>query len=220
MPTLSFTDRFFASTRGRIVSRLRRGDATVEELAAHLGVTDNAVRAQLAALERDGIVRHEGVRRGIRKPSHLYRLTEMVEPLLSRLYAPMFIELVRELSARLGPDELAATMRAVGHRLAAALPPAHGDLASRVAAASALLNDLGGVTEVERHGDNLVIRGFSCPVTVAGGEQSAVCEAVESLLQILLGATVHERCERQNGARCCFEVALTPAEAGGASNSS
>jgi predicted ArsR family transcriptional regulator len=210
MAGLSFTDRFFASTRGRIVSRLRRGDATVEELAAHLGVTDNAVRAQLAALERDGIIRHDGVRRGVRKPSHLYRLTETVEPLLSRLYAPMFIELVRELSARLEPDELAATMRAVGHRLAVAVPAAQGDLASRVAAASALLNDLGGVTEVERHGEKLVIRGFSCPVSVATSEQSVVCDAVESLLQVLLGPPVQVRCDRKNGARCCFEVALTP----------
>ena len=213
MPTLSFTDRFFASTRGRIVSRLRRGDATVEDLAAHLGVTDNAVRAQLAALERDGIVRHEGVRRGSRKPSHLYRLTATVEPLLSRLYAPMFVELVREVSARLGPAELSATMQAVGRRLAQTLPPAHGDLASRVAAASALLNDLGGVTEVERHGGNLVIRGFSCPVAAAAEEQSAVCEAVESLLSVLLGTPIRERCDRTNGARCCFEVSLTAEDA-------
>jgi predicted ArsR family transcriptional regulator len=214
MPTLSFTDRFFASTRGRIVSRLRRGDATVEELAAHLGVTDNAVRAQLATLERDGIVRHEGVRRGARKPSHLYRLAASVEPLLSRLYAPMFVELVRELADRLSPDELSTTMRSVGRRLAETLPPAHGDLASRVAAASALLNDLGGVTEVERHGDDLVIRGYSCPLSATGG-QIAVCEAVESLLQVLLGTEVRERCDRVNGARCCFEVSLTPEEVEG-----
>ena len=214
MPTLSFTDRFFASTRGRIVSRLRRGDATVEELAAHLGVTDNAVRAQLAALERDGIVRHEGLRRGARKPSHLYRLSASVEPLLSRLYAPMVVELVRELASRLSAGELSATMRSVGRRLAESLPAAHGDLASRVAAASALLNDLGGVTEVERHGDSLVIRGYSCPLSAATG-QSAVCEAVESLLQVLLGTEVRECCDRVNGARCCFEVALSAAEAEG-----
>jgi predicted ArsR family transcriptional regulator len=213
MPTLSFTDRFFASTRGRIVSWLRRGDATVEELAAHLGVTDNAVRAQLAALERDGIVRHEGVRRGTRKPSHLYRLAAAVEPLLSRLYAPMFVELVRELASRLSAEELSATMRSVGRRLAESLPPAHGDLASRVAAASALLNDLGGVTEVEHHGDSLVIRGYSCPLSAATS-QSAVCEAVESLLQVLLGTSVRECCDRVNGARCCFEVALSAEEAG------
>jgi len=212
MPTLSFTDRFFASTRGRIVSRLRRSEATVEELAAHLGVTDNAVRAQLAALERDGIVRHEGLRRGTRKPSHLYRLSASVEPLLSRLYAPMFVELVRELAARLTPEELSATMRSVGRRLAETLPPGHGDLASRVTAASALLNDLGGVTEVERHGTELIIRGYSCPLSAAGG-QSAVCEAVESLLQVLLGTTVRECCDRENGARCCFEVSLNPEEA-------
>jgi len=219
MPTLSFSDRFFASTRGRIVSRLRRSEATVEELAAHLGVTDNAVRAQLAALERDGIVRHEGLRRGTRKPSHLYRLSASVEPLLSRLYAPMFVELVRELAARLTPEELSATMRSVGRRLAETLPPAHGDLASRVAAASALLNDLGGVTEVERHGNELVIRGYSCPLS-AGGGQSAVCEAVESLLQVLLGTAVRECCDRESGARCCFEVSLTPKEAEGPRRSS
>ncbi len=210
MGSLSFTDRFFASTRGRIVSRLRRGDATVEELAAHLGVTDNAVRAQLAALERDGIVRHEGLRRGVRKPSHLYRLAATVEPLLSRLYAPMFAELMRELTLRLQPEELSATMRAVGQRLADSIPPAHGDLASRVQAASALLNDLGGVTEVERHGGEFVIRGYSCPLGAAGG-QRAVCDAVESLLQVLLGTPVRERCDRENGARCCFEVSLPAA---------
>jgi predicted ArsR family transcriptional regulator len=211
MASLSFTDRFFASTRGRIVSRLRRGDATVEELAAHLVVTDNEVRAQLAALERDGIVRHDGVRRGVRKPSHLYRLASTVEPLLSRLYAPMFAELMRELTSRLQPDELSATMRAVGRRLAESIPPAHGDLASRVQAASALLNDLGGVTEVERRGGEFVIRGYSCPLGAANG-QNVVCEAVESLLQVLLGVPVRERCDREKGARCCFEVAL-PAEA-------
>jgi predicted ArsR family transcriptional regulator len=46
--------RFFASTRGRIVTLLRRSSHTVEELAQALDLTDNAVRAHLATLERDG----------------------------------------------------------------------------------------------------------------------------------------------------------------------
>ena len=40
------------STRNRIVALLRRGERSVEELAESLGLTDNAVRAQLSALER------------------------------------------------------------------------------------------------------------------------------------------------------------------------
>jgi predicted ArsR family transcriptional regulator len=47
---------FFESTRGRVVTLLRRSGRTVEELARELGLTDNGVRAHLATLERDGVV--------------------------------------------------------------------------------------------------------------------------------------------------------------------
>src|SRR5215471_5815189 len=56
--------RFFTSTRGKIVTLLRRESQTVEELARALDLTDNAVRAHLMVLERDGLVRQRGSRRG------------------------------------------------------------------------------------------------------------------------------------------------------------
>jgi predicted ArsR family transcriptional regulator len=56
--------RFFESTRGRIVTLLRRSGFTVEELARELGLTNNGVRANLATLERDGIVWQLGFARG------------------------------------------------------------------------------------------------------------------------------------------------------------
>jgi predicted ArsR family transcriptional regulator len=56
--------RFLETTRGRVLAHLRRGPATVEELAQALGLTDNAIRPHLTALERDGLVRQTGVRRG------------------------------------------------------------------------------------------------------------------------------------------------------------
>jgi predicted ArsR family transcriptional regulator len=49
--------RFLSSTRGQVVILLSRAVRTVEELAAALGVTDNAVRSHLSMLERDGLVR-------------------------------------------------------------------------------------------------------------------------------------------------------------------
>jgi predicted ArsR family transcriptional regulator len=85
--------RFFRSTRGRIVTLLRRSGRTVEGLARELGLTDNGVRAHLATLERDGVVRQRGsVRRGSGgdKPAYVYELTpeeacRIAEALLTEL---------------------------------------------------------------------------------------------------------------------------------------
>ena len=66
------------SARGRIIALLRRGASTVEELAAELGVTDNAVRAHLQLLEREGLVRATGSRQGpgAGKPATTYELAD------------------------------------------------------------------------------------------------------------------------------------------------
>ena len=55
-------------------------------MARALGLTDNAVRAHLATLERDGMVRQAGSRRptGAGKPATLYELQPDTETLLSR----------------------------------------------------------------------------------------------------------------------------------------
>lgn len=81
--------RFFASTRGQVVALLRRSSRTVEELAQALGLTDNAVRAHLAALERDGLARQHGVRRGGGKPAYAYELTTEAERLFPKAYVPV-----------------------------------------------------------------------------------------------------------------------------------
>ena len=74
--------RIWDSTRGRIVSLLRQRQRTVEELAAELGVTDNAIRAQLGALERDGLVRAAGSRKppAAGKPAILYDVPLEADP--------------------------------------------------------------------------------------------------------------------------------------------
>ena len=81
MPRLQWNQRFFASTRGRIVMLLRRASRTVDELAQALNLTDNAVRAHLATLERDGFVRQLGERRGNGKPAYIYELSLDAEQL-------------------------------------------------------------------------------------------------------------------------------------------
>src|SRR5271166_1149169 len=58
------SDRFFQTTRGKIVSELRRrGSASAADLARLFGLSPNAVRQQLTVLERDGLVAETSVRR-------------------------------------------------------------------------------------------------------------------------------------------------------------
>src|SRR5512144_420824 len=95
--------QFAGTTRGRLVALLRRGQHSVEELAASLGLTDNAVRAQLAALERDGIVRAAGVRHEgtVGKPATLYDVAPESGPLFSSAYAPLLVAMLAELGDRM-----------------------------------------------------------------------------------------------------------------------
>jgi predicted ArsR family transcriptional regulator len=195
------------NTRARLIALLRRSPHTVEELAKALGVTDNAIRAQLASLERDGMVRQHGLRRGSGKPSFSYALRSEFEPLLSKAYIPMLVRLLRGMGERLPASQVTDLLNEVGRDWAGELPRLSGDLRSKVVAASNLLNDLGGVTEIEQEHRCLVIRGYSCPLALAVRENRGVCVAVQALLSRYLGENVVEHCDREGErVQCRFEV--------------
>jgi predicted ArsR family transcriptional regulator len=195
-------------TRARVVDLLRRGRATVDDLARALNLTDNAVRMHLARLEAEGLVRQQGVRRSgvVGKPATYYEISPESEPTFSRAYAPVLSELVDALGDHLTADEFETVMRKVGRKLAATQPASTGAMLKRVKAASALLNQLGGLTTVEpANGGSLQLRGISCPLASAVSRRPEVCRAVEELLAALVGSEVIQRCQHQPRPACCFE---------------
>lgn len=208
--TTYWDQRFFESTRGQLVALLRRSSRTVEELAQALGLTDNGVRAHLATLERDGIVRQRGsVRRGGGgKPAYVYELTPEAEDLFPKAYEPVLRRLLDVLSERMGPEESEALLRAVGHRLAEVQTVPEDGVRARLEAAVAVLNELGGLVELEERDGAFVIRGYSCPLAAVVPGHPEVCRMGETLLTELAGVPIYERCDRGERPRCCFEVAL------------
>lgn len=201
--------RFFASTRGRIVTLLRRASRTVEELAQTLGLTDNAVRAHLATLERDGVVQQSGARRGSSKPASLYALTPEAEYLFPKAYDQVLRRVLEVLAERLPADEVEMLLREVGRRIAASwnIPP--GDLRARLAAAVAVLNELGGMAELERCDDHYCIHGYSCPLAAVVPGHPEVCRLAETLLTELVNVPVQERCEHGDPLHCHFVVSAS-----------
>jgi predicted ArsR family transcriptional regulator len=206
--------KFFQSTRGRLVTLLRRTGFTVDELARELDLTNNGVRAHLATLERDGIVRQSGVVRreiGGGKPAYLYELTPEAEDLFPKAYEPVLHRLLDVLAEQFEPDESEALLRSVGRLMAKGeTVPTHGPR-ERLEAAVEVLNELGGLAELEERDGGFLIRGYSCPLAGLTQEHPEVCRMVETLITELAGVPVYEHCDRGERPRCCLEVATLDA---------
>lgn len=195
-------------TRGQVLALLREGVWTVDDLAARLGLTDNAVRFHLDALEKAGTVEKGALRRSgaAGKPAVLYSLTATGEEEFSRAYAPVLIAFLEELRERMTSAQLIAFLRRIGKRLGSGSPPSSASLSARVTDAANLLNSLGGVTTVEKKAGAYHIVGRACPLSRAVEADHCVCNAVTSLVAEVVGANVTERCDRSGRPKCCFEI--------------
>jgi predicted ArsR family transcriptional regulator len=206
--------RFLSTTRGQVVTLLARAARTVEELAAALGITDNAVRSHLSVLERDGLVRQQGVRRSGGKPAYLYEVTPVAEQLFPKAYEPVLSVLLDVVGERWSAETVQEILREVAVRLA----PQSGPIASRgltvndrINRAVSALEGLGGSVEIEderaRNG-KVRLRAYGCPLASAVPRHPELCQMLEALLAKVIGSPVKECCERDGRPRCCFELAF------------
>ena len=201
--------RFFTSIRGRIITLLRRASRTVDELAQALGLTDNAVRAHLATLERDGFVKQRGVRRSSSKPAYLYDLAPEAEQLFPKPYGSILHEVLEVLGQHMSSNEVETLLREVGRRIAARWNVPSGDPQTRLEAAVEILNELGGMAELERCDEQYCIRGYSCPLAAAVPGHPEVCRLAETLLTELVGLPIQEQCDTSETPQCRFVVETT-----------
>ena len=195
-------------TRGRIISLLRRSTRTVEEIADDLDVTNNAARAHLQLLEREGIIVASGTRShvGAGKPAVEYGIAPTANASLSAAYAPVLAALLTTLREQIGARALDKALRTTGKRLAQGASD-QGVLETRVRRAAQILTSLGAEIDVERTDDGYRLCGHACPIAAAVSAEPRACLAVEALVSALVGIRAHERCDRSTAARCRFEIA-------------
>jgi predicted ArsR family transcriptional regulator len=216
MKSSSWRERLLESTRGQILALLRIENRTVSDLAKALSLTENAVRAHLVSLERDGLVQRAGVQRGVRKPHASYRLSADAELIFPRAYGPLLDLLMTVVFRRLGPAEIRESMREIGRMVAAPhLEVVAGKTSGeRIEIALQVLEGLGGMARIEEGESGRLIRGHGCPLSAATARHPEACLIAESLLSEITGSTVKECCERGEQPSCCFQIA--PWEATGA----
>src|SRR5688500_8103213 len=143
---------------GKVLSRLRHGARTVEELARSLRLTDNAVRNQLRKLQKANLVVKAGKRPGPSKPSTLYAITLEGQIQFSTLYLPVLTQFLGVAEGQCSGKQLESFMLDTGRSLADRYPKPQGGLKQRVHAGTRLLSSFGGVAEVRTKDGALVIR--------------------------------------------------------------
>jgi predicted ArsR family transcriptional regulator len=179
----------------------------VEDLAGRLSLTDNAVRAHLSALERDGLVIQGEPRRGVGKPSYTYALTPEAERLFPKPYGMLLTQLLNVLSDRMPANDLEGALRDVGHRVAADQAVADGDLQARIDQALGVLASFGGAATVEQTADGLAVHGVTCPIAAAVDGSPDACLILETVLSDQLGIPVRQACDHGSPPHCHFIVA-------------
>jgi predicted ArsR family transcriptional regulator len=141
------------------------------------------------------------------KPAYVYELTQEGEDLFPKAYEPTLRQLLDILSEQLGPDESETLLKSVGRRLAEEHSTQADGARARLETAVEVLNELGGLAELEERDGAVVIRGYSCPLAGVTPEHPEVCRMAEALVGEVAGVSVREHCDRGERPRCCFEIA-------------
>ena len=208
MKHIGWRERLFKSTRGKILELVRTEERTVNDLADALRLTDNAVRAHLASLERDRLITQSGMKPGLRKPHVTYTLGPEAEHLFPKAYGRLVSLLMSIFSRQIKPRNLRAGMRAAGRSVAHEhLRELQGKTrGQRIDAALGILKELGGAASFREEDGKHFIYGNGCPIAAATANHPEACLLAESLLTEIIGSPVKECCIRGPTPSCRFEV--------------
>ena len=203
-------DRFFQTTRGKIVEELRRRkSASAVDLAEVFGLSPNAVRQQLVVLERDGLVVERPVRRGKTKPTLEFSLTGEAEKLFPQHYDKMLGAVLREVKTQFGASGVNAVFDGIAKRTAARVKQrvTAADPEQKVAQLTQVLGEDGVVADYNLIEGGFELREHNCPYSEVAKEHPEVCSVIHQVLDETIGGThVQTESLATGGDACTFQI--------------
>jgi predicted ArsR family transcriptional regulator len=213
-----------STAKRSILQLLQRADAlTTAEIASRLGVTGEAVRQHLDALEAAAMVARSADGTGRRgRPSHRWSLGAQAIAVFTDRHADLAVDLIEAIRTTLGD---AAVDEAVASRADRQLPAyasaiSGAPLAERVERLAELRTTEGYAADVVTGADGeMVLVEHHCPIADAARTCGALCSAELSLFRRALGAdVVVERVQHlmAGDRRCAYRIAAAPGSSGSA----
>ena len=196
-------------SRQAVLDLIRRGERTVNTLAARLRISDNAVRVHLIALERDGLIKRSGIVRSgtVGQPAAEYDLTPAGEQALSTAYPAALAALAAAAGERLDARARRSLFLEAGKRLAESVGSHDsGSLQERAESCAALIDSLGGRTSVTNVKGSAMIEGAGCPLATAVRGEPSTCYMIEALLEAHGGVHAEQLCTHGDRPSCRFRL--------------
>lgn len=203
-------------TRERILVELRGAGHTVRELAEELGVTSNAVRDHVEVLQERGLVEATELQRGTGgKPARIYELTARGEDSFGQAYLSVLRSILDSLERCAGEEDVRRILDDAGRRLGRRLARSGDGFGERVRKAASVLQEMGGMAEVNVSDGTATISGTGCPLSAVVRDHPEACRLARALLGEITGARVREECERGARPSCRFSITRTVETADG-----
>jgi predicted ArsR family transcriptional regulator len=184
---------------------------TVEDLSKGLGITDNAVRQHLTALQRDGMVDRGETQATGGRPEHLYGLTAAGQELFPRHYSWFAELLINSLREEQGTDALRERLegmgKAVGRQVAARLNEVK-DRRERIRALAGIMRELGYESApIDPANEKLpAIEATNCVFHSLAQRYPEVCFFDLAMMTEVVGSdVVHDECMVRGGNVCRFK---------------
>lgn len=182
---------------------------SIDEIAAELAISRNAVKQHLDGLEKQRLVHGVAMASTGGRPARSYALTEQGINRFPKQYAWFCNLLLSELAADKDEQALEQMMWRLGSKLADSLQPqfTNKDLGERLAATVELLRNLGYHAELELDGECRIIKAVNCVYHDLAQQRPQLCHFDRALISGLLQKPINQTsCMANKDCSCRFAV--------------
>ncbi len=182
---------------------------SIDEMAARLQISRNAVKQHLVGLEKQQLVQEGALNSTGGRPARSYSLTEQGVNRFPKQYAWFCNLLLDDLAAELSPEALDKMLWNMGVKLAHSLAPqfSRKNSGQKLALLVELMQSLGYHAEVELQDGKPGIKAVNCVYHDIAQRHPSLCQFDQALMSTLLGQPIEQtECMAKQGCVCRFNI--------------
>ena len=182
---------------------------SLDEIAAALNISRNAVKQHIVGLENSDLIKKDAFKITGGRPSRNYVLTEKGINRFPKQYAWFCNLILSELKAEMGEDAFRRYMARLGAKFAQTLMPQFNgkEPAERITVLIEIMQTLGYHTIEDQNNSLPTIQAFNCVYHDLAQQYPELCEFDRTLISVLLDRPIEQtKCMACNDCSCQFLI--------------